>query len=51
MGFPCAEGLDTVWLEGVGGTGVAGTLEVVEVVEVVEKILDGTVGCLLKLLF
>ena len=51
MGFPCAERLDAVWMEGVGGTGMAGTLEVVEVVEVVGELLDGTVGCPLKLLF
>ena len=38
-------------LEGVVGTGVAGTLEVVEVVEVMEELLEGTVGCPLKLLF
>ena len=40
----------TAWVEGVGAMGVAGTLEVVEVgVELVEN-LDGTFGCLLKVL-
>ena len=39
-----------VWVEGVGAMGVAGMLEVVEVgVDLVEN-LDGTIGCLLKVL-
>ena len=45
-----AESVATAWVEGVGVLGVAGTLEVVEaVVELVVK-LDGTFGCLLKML-
>ena len=34
-----------------GGAGVAGTLEVMEDVEGLGELLDGTFGCLLKLLW
>ena len=40
----------TVWVEGVGAMGVAGTLEVVEVEVGLVENLDGTFGCLLKVL-
>ena len=49
-GSPCVVRVATVLVEGVGSMGVEGTLEVVEVVEDPGEKLDGTFGCLLKLL-
>ena len=47
LGFLVLYGCPLCWVEGVGAMGMAGTLEVVE--DLGEK-LDGTFGCLLKLL-
>ena len=49
-GSPGAGRVATVWVEGVGAMGVAGMLEVVEVVRGLVENLDGTFGCLLKVL-